>query len=396
VNVVRLLPSLPGYQYAQDDKTLYVNLYVAGTAKVKHKAGEVTLKQETRYPWDGKVKITVSPAQPTKFTLAIRTPGWLEPPAEDDALYRSPPVKNAGRTNMKVSGGGKADIVGDPGYQRITREWKAGDSVELDFPMPVRRMYAHPKVKDDAGRVALQRGPVVYCAEGVDNGKDLGYFFLPPDAALATEHKADLLGGVTVIKGKAQVRQREGEAPQTADFTAIPYYAWDHRDAGPMMVWFAEKEEAAQARPLPTIAGTSNATASHVWHLDSPDALSDQREPKNSADESVPRLTWWDHRGTKEWVQYDFARPAKVSAVEVYWFDDTGKGSCRTPKSWQLLANVGGQWKPVEGASPCGVEKNKYNKVTFPPVEAAGLRIEVELQPNFSGGILEWKVTGEK
>jgi hypothetical protein len=394
VNVVRLLPSLPGYAYAEDAEAIYVNLYVAGTAKVKHKAGEVTLKQETRYPWDGKVRITVSPAQPTKFTLAIRTPGWLEPPDDKDALYRSPAVKNAGQTNMKVSGGGKTDCTGDGGYQRITREWKAGDSVEVDFPMPVRRMYAHPNVKDDTGRVALQRGPVVYCLEGADNGKDLDRFFLPPDAALAAEHRADLLGGVTVIKGKAKVRQKEGEAPQAADFTAVPYYAWDHREAGPMAVWIAEKEEAAQSRPLPTIAGASKTTASHVGQRDTPEAINDQIEPKNSADESIPRLTWWDHRGTKEWVQYDFAKPAKVAAVEVYWFDDTGKGSCRTPKSWTLLANAGGQWKPVEGASPCGVERNKFNKVTFTPVEAAGLRIEVELQPNFSGGILEWKVGG--
>ncbi|MCX5684223.1 MAG: glycoside hydrolase family 127 protein, partial [Planctomycetota bacterium] len=393
VNVVRLLPSLPGYQYAQDDKTIYVNLYVAGAAKVKHKTGEIMLTQETRYPWDGKVKITVSPAQPATFTLAVRTPGWLTPEPDGDALYRSPAVKDFGLF-WRVNGGGKADIVRDGGYLRITREWKAGDTVEIDFSMPIRYMYAHPSVKDDVGRVALQRGPVVYCAEGADNGKDLGYFFLPPEVQLATEHKADLLGGVTVIKGKAQVRQKEGEAPQEADFTAIPYYAWDHRDPGPMAVWLAEKAEIAAARPLPTIAGTSKATASHVWERDTLDGLADQKEPKNSADESVPRLTWWDHRGTKEWVQYDFAKPAKVSAVEVYWFDDTGHGGCRTPKSWTLLANVGGQWKPVEGASPCGVEKDKFNKVTFTPVEAAGLRIEVELAPNFSGGILEWKVGG--
>jgi DUF1680 family protein len=255
VNVVRFLPSLPGYAYAQDAQTIYVNLYAAGTATVKHKAGEVALKQETRYPWDGKVKITVSPAQPTKFTLAIRTPGWLEPPAGGDALYRSPAVKDAGQTNIKVSGGGNTDCAADGGYQRITREWKSGDTVELEFPMPVRRMYAHPNVKDDAGRMALQRGPVVYCAEGADNGKDLGSFFLPPDAALTTEHKADLLGGVTVIKGKAQVRQTAGEAAPQADFTAVPYYAWDHREAGPMAVWIAEKPEAADARPTPKIGG---------------------------------------------------------------------------------------------------------------------------------------------
>jgi hypothetical protein len=396
VNVVRLVPSLPGYVYAQDAEGIYVNLYVGSTAKVKSKAGEVAIAQETRYPWDGRVKITVDPAPAAAFTLAIRIPDWCRPSSQPDGLYRMPGLAQEKPVTMKVNGKDLGKLELQKGYVRISRQWRGGDTVELDLPMPVRRVYTHPEVKADAGRVALQRGPVVYCFEAADNGKDLGSTYLPPDAPLAAEHRPDLLGGVTVIKTEGCVRQTGPASPKPAGLVAVPYYAWDHREAGPMMVWLAEKPDAAQAPPKPTIASTSRISASHMWGADTAQALSDQIEPKSSGDESIPRHTWWDHRGTKEWVQYDFARPAKVSSVEVYWFDDTGRGSCRVPQSWRLLANAGGEWRPVEGASEYGVAKDRYNRVTFAPVEASGLRIEADLAPKFSGGILEWRVGDTK
>jgi hypothetical protein len=133
-------------------------------------------------------------------------------------------------------------------------------------------------------------------------------------------------------------------------------------------------------------------SASHCFENDSVEALIDGIEPKNSNDQSIPRFTWWDHTGSSEWVQYDFGRPRKVSSVEVYWFDDTGAGSCRVPQSWKLLYRKDGNWKPVEGASEYGTKTDSYNRVSFDPIEATALRIEVQLQPRFSGGILEWKV----
>jgi hypothetical protein len=114
--------------------------------------------------------------------------------------------------------------------------------------------------------------------------------------------------------------------------------------------------------------------------------------PANSNDHGIPRHTWWDHRGTTEWVQYDFAQPKQIKRVEVYWFDDTGVGQCRVPKTWRVLYRDGEQWKPVANPSPCGVEKDRFNRVTFEAVTTRGLRLEVELQPDFSGGILEWRV----
>ncbi|MCY3020304.1 MAG: hypothetical protein NTW87_14900 [Planctomycetota bacterium] len=145
-----------------------------------------------------------------------------------------------------------------------------------------------------------------------------------------------------------------------------------------------QKGDVADAR-IPT-------TASHCQG--SLAAPSDGVEPKCSIDHAIPRFTWWPHKGTKEWIQYDFKTPASAKSVEVYWFDDTGQGGCRVPKSWKLLYRYGNEWKPVANPSAYGVERDKYNKVTFDVVTTAALRIEVELGKDFSGGILKWKVPG--
>jgi len=132
--------------------------------------------------------------------------------------------------------------------------------------------------------------------------------------------------------------------------------------------------------------------ASHCWDADSPEACFDGKEPKDSNDHSIPRFTWWDHTGTSEWIARPFDKPTKVSAVSVYWFDDARNGGgCRVPKSWRLLYQSGGQWKAVEGPSNFGTGLDQYNHVAFKPVTTTALRIEVLLQPQFSGGILEWK-----
>ena len=145
-----------------------------------------------------------------------------------------------------------------------------------------------------------------------------------------------------------------------------------------------------RAALIRTLANQSKPAASHV--NDTLAALADQIEPSSSNDQAVPRFTWWDHKGTTEFVQYEFAQPAAVSGVEVYWFDDTGAGQCRVPAEWRILAKSGNDWKPIEKTSACKVAANTYNRVTFDPVTAEGLRLVVKLQPDFSGGILEWRI----
>ena len=139
-------------------------------------------------------------------------------------------------------------------------------------------------------------------------------------------------------------------------------------------------------------AAAYKTTASHCFESDTVDALSDGLEPTSSNDHSIPRFTWWPRKGSTEWVQYDFAQPRKVSQVSVYWFDDTGAGSCRAPQSWRLLYRVGNDWKPVEGVNEFGVKKDAWNRTSFPAITTTALRIEAQLRPEVSGGILEWRV----
>jgi hypothetical protein len=134
------------------------------------------------------------------------------------------------------------------------------------------------------------------------------------------------------------------------------------------------------------------ATASHCNDTDTEEAMGDGLEPSSSNDGSIPRFTWWPRQGTREWAQYDFGKAKKVSGASVYWFDDTGGGSCRVPASWKILWKDGDAWKPVEATGELGTKRGAYNPVGFKPVETTALRIEVQLQPGFSGGILEWKV----
>jgi hypothetical protein len=265
--------------------------------------------------------------------------------------------------------------------------------------MPARRVVASENVKDCRGRVAIERGPLVYCVEGADHNGHALDLILPEDAQLTPEHRADLLGGVTVLTGQGLTafRDEAGQPKsQPAKITMIPYYAWCHRGPNEMNVWLPRSLEGSTPRPAPTLASQSRISASHHWQNDDPSALNDQVLPKSSIDHEISRFTWWDHRGTTEWVQYDFAAAAKIAGVEIYWFDDTGRGQCKVPKSWKLLYRDGEAWKEVNATGVYGTAKDQFNVVNFEPVEAKALRIEVQLQPDVSGGILEWRVTPAK
>jgi hypothetical protein len=390
-NIVRFLPSVGGYVYAHGDRAIYVNQYMAGRGTIRIGEKTVALRQETRYPWEGRVKVTVEPQEEMAFALYLRIPGWCQGPRTPDDLYRVEGKPERGAVILKLNGGDVDEPVIEKGYVRLDRSWKNGDVVELDLPMPIRRVRANPKVEADAGRVALQRGPIVYCLESVDNDRSVRNLALPPDAALSAEFRADLLGGVTVIKGTARERFAGTDAPKPVEFMAVPFYASDNRAPGYMQVWIPEDVSLAAPHPLPSIAGESAASSS-FRNNDTVDALNDQIEPTGSHDTKIPRLTWWDHLGTTEWAQYDFKGPRKVRGVEVYWFDDTGFGSCRVPRSWRVLYKSGEDWKPVKSASAYGTRVAGNNRVTFKPVRTTGLRLEVRLQPSFSAGILEWRV----
>jgi len=240
-NIVRFMPSLPGYAYAQKADNVYVNLFIGGGAKIKLSGNTVRLEQQTRYPWDGYVKIKVEPERPGKFAICIRMPGWAQNRPVPSDLYTYLDT-NAERVSLKVNGNPAAiDMV--KGYVPIRRMWQKGDTIELNLPMPIRRLKAHPKVKDDIGRIAIERGPIVYCFEGADNPKGVANLILPPDAKLQSEYHGDLLGGIVTITGRGQIRQDGNELIEDIDVVAIPYYAWAHRGKNEMAVWILKSAE---------------------------------------------------------------------------------------------------------------------------------------------------------
>ena len=390
-NITRFLASIPGYTYAQAGDALYVNLFASCTADIKMDNGRtVKVAQETRYPWDGAVKITVNPDRSAQFAMNVRVPGWArEEPVPSD-LYRFADKSNA-PVALKVNGRA-VSIQLEKGYAHLSRTWKAGDVIELDLPMPVRRVRANDQVMADRGRVALQRGPIVYAAEGPDNpGGKVRNLLLPETAKLTTEFRPDLLHGVSVVKAKgyALAHDAQGKVVRAEqEIVAIPYYAWANRGHSQMLVWIPDSDASAKPAPWPTIAITSKVTTSGKKN---PRPINDGEEPESSSDSSS-YFDWWPTRGSTEWVEYAFEKPATISESEVYWFDDTGHGQVRVPASWRVLYRDGDQWKPVTGASAYGVAKDRYNKVAFTPVTTSGLRLEVVMQSNFSAGIEEWKV----
>ncbi len=233
-NIIRFLPSVPDYIYANRDDSLYVNLFIAGKADAEMDKTKVQISQKTAYPWDGKVVIKVDPQSSQKFAVNIRIPGWAVGKPVPSDLYHYLNVTNE-KVTLKLNGE-SIDINMDKGFAVINRNWSQGDTIELNLPMPIRRVIANEKVKDDLNKTALVRGPIVYCAEWVDNDNKVLDMVIPDDAKFQAEYKKDLLNGVTIITG--DVLDASGSKRK---LTAIPYYAWSHRGPGEMAVWLPRK-----------------------------------------------------------------------------------------------------------------------------------------------------------
>lgn len=242
-NVTRLIPSIPGYMYAQKDQNLYINLFANSTAMVEVNKKPVEIVQENNYPWDGRLLFKINPKGSQDLNVMIRIPGWAENEAIPSTLY-SFAQESAEKVQIAINNKPTAIKI-EKGYAVLSRTWKKGDVIEVSLPMSVRRVVANTHVTDNIGKVALQRGPLIYCAEWVDNFGKAGNIILPSNTDLKVAHKNDLLNGVTVLTGEAIVLDIEddGQNVTTArkPFTAIPYYAWAHRGKGEMTIWFPEK-----------------------------------------------------------------------------------------------------------------------------------------------------------
>jgi DUF1680 family protein len=242
-NIVRLIPSIPGYVYAQKENDVYVNLFVSSDANFTINNKPVEIVQQNNYPWNGELKFTVNPKSPLAFNLLVRIPGWARNEAMPTDLYKYADVDDK-KVEIRINGQ-PVNYSMKNGYAVLEKNWKKGDVVEVNLPMDVRRVVANPNVKDDIGKIALQRGPLMYCAEWPDNNGKASNIIIPDNAVMTTEFKPDLLNGVMVIKSEvpAVIVNKEENSVSTVKrtMTAIPYYSWAHRGKGEMMVWFPTK-----------------------------------------------------------------------------------------------------------------------------------------------------------
>jgi uncharacterized protein len=237
-NISRFIPSLPGYIYAVKDNSLYVNLFMSNTVTSRIGGKEMILSQQTNYPWDGDIKITVDKATGKNVTLKIRIPGWVQNNPVPGDLYSYADTQKPAYT-IKVNGDQVSGTLSE-GYFCIDRKWKKGDCVDVHFDMEVRTVKANEKVEADRGRVAVERGPLVYCAEWPDNQFDLRSVLVNRNPEFKVVSVPELLYGINQIETEAQVLTYDkGGRLITKDITLtlIPYYAWAHRGAGSMMVW---------------------------------------------------------------------------------------------------------------------------------------------------------------
>ncbi|MCL4811872.1 MAG: glycoside hydrolase family 127 protein [Vicinamibacteraceae bacterium] len=389
-NVTRFLASVPGYLYATEGDTLYVNLFAQGSADITLGSGrKVKVAQQTRYPWEGDVRLTVTPESEGRFAMKIRIPGWARNEPVPSDLYRFLDTHDAPPA-LSVNGE-PVTVALEKGYTTIERTWKAGDVVMLQLPMPVRRLVAHPKVEADRDRVAFQRGPIVFALEWPDNhGERVRNLVLASDPRLETTFRADLLNGVQVVTGDALSLAYDAKGAVTKTpvrFTAIPYHAWANRGRGQMVVWMPTRESLARPAPFPTLATRATVTASGGR---APNMVNDGEQPQAS-DDNASAFVFAPPREGGPWIEYAFDAPTTVSEVSVYWFAERERGRVKLPASWRLLYKDGEVWKPVE-ATEFGVAADRFNRTTFTPVTTRGLRIEVTPQPQATAGINEWKV----
>jgi DUF1680 family protein len=377
-NVLRTIASLGGYAYAKSDKDLVVNLFVGGDVKTKVGRETVDMSVATDFPWDGKVTYTFN--APTNVGLRVRVPGWE-------------------RGSMKISGARVASGV-ENGYNLLAGPWKKGDKVVVDLDMTPTQVEGHPGAKEILGRAAIQRGPLIYCAEQVDNASPVNELVIPRGAKLTPVFRRNVLGGVVEIEAEAeQVGAPDWDRTlyqplrpaRKAVAKLVPYGFWDNRKPGQMQVWIPMTPPPAKVTGP---EGKAKVWLSFKSGNAQPWGVNDGIEPASSNEQPNALCHFWPHKGGEEWVQYTWEKPQVASGSKIYWFDDTGRGECKLPKDFKLQALVGGQWADL-ALKGKEIALNKWTELSFAPVTTTALRLVVQQRDGWASGIHEWKVSVE-
>ncbi|HRW97471.1 MAG TPA: glycoside hydrolase family 127 protein [Bacteroidales bacterium] len=392
-NITRFLPSVPGYIYAQRDDDIYVNLFISSETNFETTKGKIKLTQQTDYPWNGNIVLTVDPEVTAEERILVRIPGWTGNKPIPGILYNYY-QSNETQPSLKINGEGSSYDI-ENGYMVINRKWNKKDQLEIVFNMPVRKTRSLDVVKQDKGRFVLERGPLVYCLEDADQDiTGVRHVFASLNNPATVHFKENLFGGIPTVEISGEKLQAHIDGSiskgKAYELTAVPYAYWANREPGQMLVWIPDQAEFGTPAPAPTIAFLSQKSGSGA--KGNLELLSDQYEPLNSNDHTVGYIHWWPANDTIVWLEYDFKDPEKVSKVRVYWFDDGPDGGCRIPASWRVLYNHGNEWKEVQNLSDYTITKDAYDEVKFEAVSTQAIKLEVKLQKEYSSGVHEWEI----
>jgi hypothetical protein len=366
--------------YAHTDTEIYLTLYGSSKTDVPLPGGKVAIQQTTDYPFDGKISLEINPATSGKFALKLRIPTWAGEQFVPGKLY-SYVDKRAGKWTLKVNDKPvTAETV--KGFATIDRKWSKGNKVELNLPMPVRFNTAVNDVKANRNRIALTRGPLVYCAEQADNGNEkVQRFFMPKPASdkIVTARISDgpLKGMISASLPAMELTGKSGS--KVSKVNLIPYYAWNNRGKKSMIVWFPRNEALAREGMKSNLLAKSaygKVLATHTFEHDTVAAVIDGRVPEKSSNQKLPRWTTLPFKNRCENIIFEFPKTRKLTRVSVFWYTDGKK--VKLPRGWWVDYKVGGsKWARMKKhiTDDYALSPDKFNMVR----PAAALRCDAML-----------------
>ena len=377
-NLARLIPQVPSLMYATMQNEIYCSFYAGSSTTLQLETGKVKLKQTTDYPFDEQVRWEVNPDENgQKFSMKFRIPTWTGKQFVPGELYH---FINAQPSGWSLSVNGKkvnANLT--KGFAAIDRTWKKGDVVELHLPMPLRYSKAIDLVEADRGRVSLTKGPLVYCAEGVDNNDCLPNVFIKgtPASGKSLDNGLNHIPQIQVAAWKKTAHGNE-----EFNLNLLPYYAWNNRGDGSMMVWFPESDNVQPYidRRLATHGKFKNLAASYTNKGDHLAAIADNQVPTLSANGKLYKWTSWGEQGKDQWIAVTLDKPVDIQSVSVFWVDDNQ--GVKIPEEWSLEYETQEGWTafPLYVTDDYNVFKDQFNMV-HPGKQILTTKIRLLMKP---------------
>jgi DUF1680 family protein len=387
-NVSRLVPQVPGYMYAITGDSLYALLYGACSTTVQLGDTKVSIRQEAQYPYDGKIGFLLDPVAPQHVKLHLRIPAWAGKQFVPGQLYHYTQPSTGWTISVNET---MVNATEQNGFVVLDRTWKPGDRVELNLPMPVKANTCIDAVEANHDRIAFTRGPLLFSAEGIDNGGTVQRFFIDPaqaaDGAKVAPIKDGILADLPGITIPAQAVQENGSVI-AAQLKLIPYFAWSNRDRSSMLTWFGTNQKIAEAPQSNGELKFAGIAASHTCEHDELESLRFARTPDASTDR-IPRWTSWPQKGEPQWVEINLGEEKEIGAIAVYWFRDYD--GIKLPRAWHVEVPAGDGWQRLEIYNTDEYSRlpDAYNTIhPAAPLKTDRLRIAMEAEVGVALGIL--------